>query len=132
MRSTAAHDAGLPRIAARAFQVLEANISAGRAGHEQAYSDARRGFATRETSGQLLMAVLLAALSMPRCFCPREAWPPGRSDPSPSPPPPPPQTPPQPYDGQLLRLSEILGALSYLTSICDTTPKDPSGRRCRR
>jgi len=45
--------------------------------------------------------------------------------PTPPPQPPPPQAPPQPYDGQLLRLSEILGALSYLTSICDTGQKDP-------
>ena len=35
------------------------------------------------------------------------------------------QAPPQPYDPQLLRLAEILGALSYLTSICEPTRKDP-------
>lgn len=44
---------------------------------------------------------------------------------TPPPPSPPPQAPPQPYDAQLLRLSEILGSLSYLTSICDNTQKDP-------
>ena len=48
-----------------------------------------------------------------------------------SPPPQPPAAPaqpiapPQPYDAQLLRLSEILGALSYLTSICEPAQKDP-------
>jgi uncharacterized protein (TIGR02301 family) len=36
-----------------------------------------------------------------------------------------PQAQPQPYDAQLLRLSEILGALSYLTSICEPSQKDP-------
>ncbi|MBV9741873.1 MAG: TIGR02301 family protein [Hyphomicrobiales bacterium] len=45
--------------------------------------------------------------------------------PPPPPPAPPPQAPPQPYDTQLLRLSEILGSLSYLTSICDSTQRDP-------
>ena len=35
------------------------------------------------------------------------------------------QSPPQPYDPQLLRLAEILGALSYLTSVCDPSRKDP-------
>ena len=42
-----------------------------------------------------------------------------------APPPAPAQPPPQPYDPQLLRLAEILGALSYLTSICEPTRKDP-------
>ncbi|SED53973.1 TIGR02301 family protein [Rhizobiales bacterium GAS191] len=51
------------------------------------------------------------------------AW--AASAPAPAPPPPPPQAPPQPYDGQLLRLSEILGSLSYLSSICDSAQKDP-------
>jgi uncharacterized protein (TIGR02301 family) len=36
-----------------------------------------------------------------------------------------PVAPPQPYDVQLMRLSEILGALSYLTSICEPAQKDP-------
>jgi uncharacterized protein (TIGR02301 family) len=35
------------------------------------------------------------------------------------------QAPPQPYDAQLLRLAEILGTLSYLSSICDAAQKDP-------
>ncbi|MFI5014385.1 MAG: TIGR02301 family protein [Hyphomicrobiales bacterium] len=38
---------------------------------------------------------------------------------------PPPQPQAQPYDAQLLRLSEILGALSYLNSICEPSQKDP-------
>lgn len=45
--------------------------------------------------------------------------------PAPAPPPAPAPSPGQPYDPQLLRLSEILGALSYLSSICDPTHKDP-------
>ena len=40
-------------------------------------------------------------------------------------PPPAPPAPPQPYDGQLLRLSEILGSLSYLGTICEPGQKDP-------
>ena len=44
---------------------------------------------------------------------------------APAPAPAPPQAPPQPYDAQLLRLSEILGALSYLSSICEPAQKDP-------
>lgn len=37
-----------------------------------------------------------------------------------SPPPPPPQAMPAPYDGELQRLSEILGSLHFLRGICGT------------
>jgi uncharacterized protein (TIGR02301 family) len=39
----------------------------------------------------------------------------------PGPPQPPPPEPPAPYDHDLQRLSEILGALHFLRGICDTT-----------
>ncbi|MBV9566698.1 MAG: TIGR02301 family protein [Hyphomicrobiales bacterium] len=71
--------------------------------------------------GRLTRAVLLATFVVSSVLLPAG----GFGAPAPPQPPPPPQAPPQPYDGQLLRLSEILGALSYLTSICDTTQKDP-------
>jgi uncharacterized protein (TIGR02301 family) len=88
-------------------------------------SDAgREAFRPAGRRGRLVMAVLLAALSMPTVLLPAGGVA-ALAAPAPPPPPPPPQAPPQPYDGQLLRLSEILGALSYLTSICDTTQKDP-------
>jgi uncharacterized protein (TIGR02301 family) len=74
--------------------------------------------------GRLVMAVALAAVSLPSVLLPAGGVA-ALAAPAPSPPPPPPQAPPQPYDGQLLRLSEILGALSYLTSICDAAQRDP-------
>jgi uncharacterized protein (TIGR02301 family) len=70
---------------------------------------------------RLGIAVGVAALSMIALLMPSG----GFAAPAPPAPPPPPQAPPQPYDGQLLRLSEILGSLSYLTSICETTQRDP-------
>jgi uncharacterized protein (TIGR02301 family) len=63
-----------------------------------------------------LLGLLLASLPAPSSAA---------SAPAPAPAPAPAQPPPQPYDPQLLRLAEILGALSYLTSICEPTRKDP-------
>lgn len=61
-----------------------------------------------------------------RCFCPREAWPlwPLRPLPLPR------HRRPRRRHPNLTTASScayrrFLGALSYLTSICDTTPKDP-------
>jgi uncharacterized protein (TIGR02301 family) len=71
--------------------------------------------------GRLVMPVVLVSIWMTAGFVPSG----GFAAPAPPPPPQPPQAPPQPYDGQLLRLSEILGSLSYLTSICDPTQRDP-------
>jgi uncharacterized protein (TIGR02301 family) len=65
------------------------------------------------------MALLLALLGSP---LPALAASPAATQ---APPPAPAPSPGQPYDPQLLRLSEILGALSYLSSICDPTHKDP-------
>jgi uncharacterized protein (TIGR02301 family) len=36
----------------------------------------------------------------------------------PEPPPPPPEPPPAPYEKELLRLSEIVGSLAFLRSLC--------------
>jgi uncharacterized protein (TIGR02301 family) len=83
--------------------------------------------ARREASGTrgrrriVALAVLAACLTSPLLLPAGPAL----AAPAPAAPPAPPQAPPQPYDGQLLRLSEILGALSYLTSICDPAQKDP-------
>ena len=72
--------------------------------------------------GTFVVTVALAASMASVVLLPS----PGVTAPAPAPPPaPPPQAPPQPYDGQLLRLSEILGSLSYLTSSCETAQKDP-------
>jgi uncharacterized protein (TIGR02301 family) len=65
----------------------------------------------------ILLGSLLGAPQLPLC-----AW---AASPPPAPAQPPVQPPAQPYDPQLLRLSEILGALSYLTSICEPSQKDP-------
>jgi uncharacterized protein (TIGR02301 family) len=70
--------------------------------------------------GRLVMLVVLVSIWMTAGLVPSG----GFAAPAASPPQPP-QAPPQPYDGQLLRLSEILGSLSYLTSICDPTQRDP-------
>ncbi len=70
--------------------------------------------------GRLAIVVGLAAFSATAVLLPSEAL----TAPAPPQPQPPPQAPPQPYDGQLLRLSEILGSLSYLGSICDTSQRD--------
>ncbi|WP_245423797.1 TIGR02301 family protein [Methylovirgula sp. 4M-Z18] len=47
------------------------------------------------------------------------AFPQSKSAPKPPPPPPPPQEEaPPPYEPQLLRLSELMGSLSYLGDLC--------------
>jgi uncharacterized protein (TIGR02301 family) len=78
-----------------------------------------RGRKVRRLSRALLIGLLLATT----------VYGPGAQAASPQPPAapaqPPAPPPPQPYDAQLLRLSEILGALSYLTSICEPSQKDP-------
>jgi uncharacterized protein (TIGR02301 family) len=76
-----------------------------------------------------LCAVLLS-LAVSVTFLPGSALcSPAAAASAPTPPsaplPAPPPAPPQPYDAQLLRLSEILGSLSYLSSICDPTQQDP-------
>lgn len=70
-----------------------------------------------------LCGLVLAQTLAPAAFAAGPAKP--AQPAAPAPPPPPPPAPPQPYDGQLLRLSEILGSLSYLASICDPSHKDP-------
>jgi uncharacterized protein (TIGR02301 family) len=70
---------------------------------------------SRLVAAVLLVGLFLCAPQLPLC-----AW--AASPPAPAQPPP--QAPAQPYDPQLLRLSEILGALSYLTSICEPSQKD--------
>ena len=47
----------------------------------------------------------------------------------PAPPPPAPEPPPPPYEPQVLRLSEILGALSFLRELCSAG--DAAGFRAR-
>lgn len=60
-----------------------------------------------------------AAPSQPRSAAPGQTRPPGQLAPQPpGPPQPPPQTGPAPYDHDLQRLSEILGALHFLRGIC--------------
>ncbi len=52
--------------------------------------------------------------------------------PAPAPPPkeePAPEPPPAIYEPELLRLAEILGALGYLTSLCETKGGDPWRQR---
>jgi len=87
----------------------------------RAYHPPSKTFRFARRQSRLVLALVLANFAISSVFL--AAGP--LAAPAPSQPPPPPQAPPQPYDGQLLRLSEILGALSYLTSICDTTQKDP-------
>lgn len=71
-----------------------------------------------ERAGSRLVAVIaLWGLLLSAPWLPASAW--AASAPAPAP------APAQPYDAQLLRLSEILGALSYLTSICEPAQKDP-------
>jgi uncharacterized protein (TIGR02301 family) len=70
---------------------------------------------------RLIIAVGLCGFLLSGTLLPVGGW--AASPPAPAPAPPP--APPQPYDAQLLRLSEILGALSYLNSICDPSQKDP-------
>ena len=49
---------------------------------------------------------------------------PSAAAPSPPPAPPQPLETPAPYDRQLLRLSEIMGALAWLTELCGERPGD--------
>lgn len=83
----------------------------------------RRAFASGLRRRCLFATVVLAGLSLMALIVPERGL--AATTPPPPPPAPPPQAPPQPYDTQLLRLSEILGSLSYLTSICDSTQRDP-------
>ncbi|MBW0004485.1 MAG: TIGR02301 family protein [Hyphomicrobiales bacterium] len=83
----------------------------------------RRAFASGLRRRNLFATVVLAGLSLMALIVPERGL--AATTPPPPPPAPPPQAPPQPYDTQLLRLSEILGSLSYLTSICDSTQRDP-------
>ena len=82
----------------------------------------QRGFASGRRRGRLLTTLGFAGVSIVAILVSETGF---AATTPPPPAPPPPQAPPQPYDAQLLRLSEILGSLSYLTSICDTTQKDP-------
>jgi uncharacterized protein (TIGR02301 family) len=75
---------------------------------------ARRWIATR-ASAAALASLLCAGEPSPLAAL-------AASAPSPATAPAP--APPQPYDPQLLRLAEILGALSYLGSLCEPARKD--------
>lgn len=65
------------------------------------------------------LALALAALLLAGApgFAQQRARPPAAA---PEPPAPPPEPPPPPYEPQLLRLSEILGALAFLRDLCET------------
>src|SRR6516225_5423798 len=67
-------------------------------------------------------AIALVALLLSAQPCSLAAW--GASTPAPAPAPAPAPSPALPYDPQLLRLSEVLGALSYLTQLCEPARKD--------
>jgi uncharacterized protein (TIGR02301 family) len=73
----------------------------------------------------LLVAVLVSPVARAQ-EAPNPELPPGTEAPAPAPSaPPPPAAPRQevgepPYEGQLLRLSEILGAVYYLRQLCDS------------
>lgn len=53
--------------------------------------------------------------------------PPAAATPAPQPLPPAPEPPPAPYEPQLLRLSEIMGALSFLRDLCTETGQASDG-----
>ena len=66
-------------------------------------------------TGAILMALALAAMPPVAAQAQSGARP---QQQAPTPPPPAQEAPPPPYEPQLLRLSEILGALSWLREIC--------------
>ena len=66
-------------------------------------------------TGAILMALALAAMPPVAAQAQSGTRP---QQQAPTPPPPAQEAPPPPYEPQLLRLSEILGALSWLREIC--------------
>lgn len=70
----------------------------------------------------LTLALCASALAQP-AQPPRQAAPPPAEIPAPAPL----ETPP-PYERQLLRLSELLGALEWLSSVCGEDPAKTSGQ----
>lgn len=85
-------------------------------------------------TGALALTIALAcsALAQPAPAPQQPRRPAAPAPVSPAPVPAPPETPP-PYERQLLRLSEILGALEWLTSVCgqDTAAKANGEWRAR-
>jgi uncharacterized protein (TIGR02301 family) len=66
-----------------------------------------------------LLVVALAIAPLHAQTTPAKPAPHATPTPTPSPSPtPPPAEPPPPYDPQLLRLAELMGALSYLRDLC--------------
>lgn len=65
-----------------------------------------------------ILAALLAA-GPPALAQQRPAAPPAPTQPAP-----PPEPPPPPYERQMLRLSEILGALAFLRDLCEARDGD--------
>jgi len=73
----------------------------------------------------MLVLLATAGLLLPPPHASLAASPTAATPAPPAAPAAPPPSPGQPYDPQLLRLAEILGALSYLSSICEPARKDP-------
>jgi uncharacterized protein (TIGR02301 family) len=76
-----------------------------------------------------LGALLAAALLVASPSLAQSSRTPVRPPAEPAPPPPPPEPPPAPYEGELLRLAEILGALAFLRSLCQAPDAGEYPRR---
>lgn len=74
---------------------------------------------TRQSTWLLLLSAVLASFSAMPALAQKKPAPP-----APATAPAKPEEKPTPYDGQLLRLAEVLGSVHYLRSLCGATSAD--------
>jgi uncharacterized protein (TIGR02301 family) len=109
--------AGEPRSSAEAGRLVwVAPDEVGRLPTTKGLPAIVRKAAAMIAAGVVWAAIGLMALAPPAAA---QTRPPSRPPAqAPTPPPPPPEPPPAPYEPQVLRLAELLGALAYLTELC--------------